>query len=69
MSPPDWSVTVDREQCMGSGLCLLYAPGTFTHDDEAKAVVLESPTDDIEAVLTAVAACPVAALRLTEEGV
>jgi ferredoxin len=63
-----WFVTVDRERCMGSGLCLLYAPSTFTHDDEAKAVVLESPTDDIDAVRTAVAACPVAALHLTEQG-
>jgi ferredoxin len=65
---PGWSVTVDRELCMGSGLCLLYAPGTFTHDNEAKAVVLESPTDDIDAVRTAVTACPVAAIHLTEQG-
>ena len=54
---------------MGSGVCLLYAPGTFTHDAEAKAVVLDEPTDDIDAVRTAVAGCPMAALHLTEQGV
>ena len=69
MSPQGWSVTVDRERCMGSGVCLLYAPGTFTHDAEAKAVVLDQPTDDIDAVRTAVSGCPMAALHLTEQGV
>ncbi len=69
MSPQGWSVTVDRERCMGSGVCLLYAPGTFTHDAEAKAVVLDEPTDDIDAVRTAVEGCPMAALHLTEQGV
>jgi len=68
VSAQAWSVTVDRERCMGSGLCVLYAPGTFAHDDEAKAVVLDPPTDDIDAVRTAVAACPVSALHLTEQG-
>ena len=24
---------------MGSGMCIVYAPGTFAHDDETKAVV------------------------------
>jgi len=53
---------------MGSGLCVLYAPGAFAHDDEAKAIVLDPPTDDIEAVRTAVAACPVEALHVIEQG-
>ena len=69
MNPQGWSVTIDRERCMGSGVCLLYAPGTFTHDAEAKAVVLDEPADDIDAVRTAVAGCPMAALHLTEQGV
>ena len=68
MNTQEWSVIVDRERCMGSGLCVLCAPGAFAHDDEAKAVVLDSPTDGIDAVRTAVAACPVEALHLTEQG-
>ena len=36
---PGWSIVVDRECCMGSGVCVMYAPGTFAHDDQAKAIV------------------------------
>jgi ferredoxin len=61
-----WSVDIDREACMGSGLCVMYAPGTFAHDDETKAVVLDPSTDDIGTVRTAVEACPTGALTLNE---
>ncbi len=33
-------VRVDRELCTGSGICLAFAPATFAHDPETKAVVL-----------------------------
>ena len=59
-------VTVDRELCMGSGMCILYAPGTFAHDDQAKATVLEPSTDDPETVRIAQGACPVAAITIDE---
>ena len=60
----DWTVTVDRDVCIGSGMCLVYAPGTFEHDGEAKAVVVDSPTDSLDEVRTAVEGCPTGALRL-----
>jgi ferredoxin len=53
---------------MGSGTCIMYAPGTFDHDDETKAVVIDADADPIESVRTAVEACPTGALRLSEEG-
>jgi ferredoxin len=59
-------VTIDRELCMGSGMCVLYAPGTFAHDDQAKAVVLDPSTDEPEAVRTARGACPVSAITIDE---
>jgi len=62
------TVSIDRERCIGSGMCSVYAPGTFTTDDQAKAVLIDPPTDDLDSVLTAIAACPVAALHLIEEG-
>lgn len=66
---PDWTVEVDRDACIGSGMCLIYAPGTFAHDGEAKAVVADEPTDSLDAVKTAVEGCPTSALRLvTNEG-
>ncbi|WP_067672685.1 ferredoxin [Nocardia miyunensis] len=63
----DRSVTVDRELCIGSGMCLVYAENTFAHDDQAKAVVLEGSSDPIDAIRVAVDACPVSALRLVTD--
>jgi ferredoxin len=63
-SGPTWSVEIDRELCMGSGMCIVYAPGTFAHDEQTKAVVVDSAGDPIDAIRTAVQACPTSALRL-----
>jgi ferredoxin len=60
----DWKVVVDRERCVGSGVCVVVAPDTFSHDEQAKAVVLAPAADPFEAVRTAVADCPTQALRL-----
>jgi ferredoxin len=57
-------VTVDRELCMGSGLCIVYAPDTFAHDDEAKAVVVDPQGDPIDPIRMAVEACPTGSLWL-----
>jgi len=51
---------------MGSGMCTVYAPGTFTQDDQAKVVVLEPSTDPLESVRAAIEACPTGALELLE---
>ncbi len=63
-----WSVTVDRDRCIGSGMCVVYASGSFTQDAEAKAVVLPAIEDDLDTVRTAVEACPTHALQLTDGG-
>jgi ferredoxin len=62
-----WTVTVDRELCLGSGMCIVYAPGTFAHDEQAKALVLDPADDPLDAVRTAVEACPTSALRLDSD--
>jgi len=49
---------------MGSGMCIVYAPGTFAHDAQSKAVVVDPAGDPIEAIRTAVEACPMSALSL-----
>lgn len=58
-------MVVDREACIGSGVCVLHAPHTFEHDDEAVAFVADPNGDPAEDVATAVEACPTGALRLT----
>ncbi len=61
-------VRIDREVCMGSGNCLFHAPGSFDLDDDGRAMVLDTVTDD-EAVLRLVAeGCPVGAISLWRDG-
>jgi ferredoxin len=60
------TIIVDRELCMGSGMCIVYAPATFAHDDETKAIVVDSAGDPIEAIRNAVQACPTGAITLEE---
>ena len=65
---PEWAnglrIVIDRDACMGSGMCIVYASGTFSHDEEAKAVAADPPGDDEATVRSAVDACPMGALTL-----
>jgi ferredoxin len=64
---PAPTIVVDRELCMGSGMCIVYAPATFEHDDETKAVVVDPAGDPIESIRNAVQACPTSAITLVTE--
>ncbi|MGA7417580.1 MAG: ferredoxin [Acidimicrobiales bacterium] len=55
-------VRIDRDLCMGSGMCSLYAPNTFAQDEENKAIVTDREGDPVEQVSIAVEACPTGAL-------
>lgn len=57
-------VVVDRTTCIGSGMCVMYAPNTFDQDGEAKVVLTDPSGDPPDTVRTAVEACPTGALRL-----
>lgn len=67
MMTQDWNVTIDRDRCIGSGMCVVYAPGTFDQDTTAKAVVREPADDDLDEVRAAVEACPTSALSLVTD--
>ena len=60
-------IKVDRDLCMGSGMCIVYAPGTFAHDEETKAIVVDPEGDPIDAIRNAVQACPTSAITLVTE--
>jgi ferredoxin len=61
------TIVIDRELCMGSGMCIVYAPATFAHDDETKAVVVDPQGDPIAAIQNAVQACPTSAIKLVTD--
>ena len=60
-------IRVDRDLCMGSGQCVLYAPKTFDQDDETIAVVIDSSGDPADAIKNAVDSCPTGALSIVAE--
>ncbi|HEU5307895.1 MAG TPA: ferredoxin [Acidimicrobiia bacterium] len=64
---PVAGIVVDRELCMGSGMCIVYAPNTFAHDDETKAVVIDPAGDPIDAIRNAVQACPTSAIKIVND--
>ncbi|MEV0374218.1 ferredoxin [Streptomyces sp. NPDC050636] len=63
------TITIDRERCVGAGMCALTAPEVFDQNDEDGRVVLldtdPSPAHHAAARLAA-GLCPAAALRVID---
>ena len=59
---------VDRDKCIGSGMCTTIAPQLFDMDDDGVLIVIkETPAShEQRSLLDAVACCPVNALSATE---
>ncbi|HVU73635.1 MAG TPA: ferredoxin [Mycobacteriales bacterium] len=66
MSTP--AITIDRQKCMGTGLCTVYAAATFAHDEDAKAVVSDPNGNSADDIQTAIEACPTGAISLATAG-
>jgi ferredoxin len=60
-----YEITVDRDTCMGSGVCTVYAPNTFELDDDAKSTVCNRTGDPLDRIQTAAQACPTRAITVT----
>lgn len=61
-------VWVERDLCIGAATCVAVAPLTFTLDDEAKAIILETiQTDTVENIIDAAKSCPVQAIIIEDE--
>lgn len=60
-----WNVVVDRETCIGSGLCRSAAPAVFTPDSDGKTVA-SSPIMPDDTVLDSAEMCPVEAITVTD---
>lgn len=61
-------VHIDRDRCMGAGMCALTAPSVFTQDDDGLSELLPGRADSAgdPLVREAVRACPVQAIALEE---
>ncbi|WP_338696055.1 ferredoxin [Streptomyces sp. Q6] len=59
-----WHVEVDRSVCIGSGMCVNHAPGSFRLDTARQSRPTEPDVDANEQVLAAAEGCPVEAITL-----
>lgn len=57
---------VDKEACIGCGVCPEECPGVFSMDKDDKAIAIEGeiPADQMDAAMRAKDACPVEAITI-----
>ncbi|HUV72340.1 MAG TPA: ferredoxin [Clostridia bacterium] len=60
-------VKIDKEKCIGCGLCVTIAEKAFKLSDEGKAEVLVVETEEESKVQEAIESCPVGAITEVEE--
>lgn len=63
-----WHVEVDRDVCIGSGMCVAGAPEDFRLDSARQSHPVAADRDPSEAVLAAAEGCPVEAIFVTLAG-
>lgn len=62
-------IILDKDKCIGGGMCVLSAPAVFDQDDDGIAVLLDPrpPAGLRAAVREAAVICPAAAITVEEE--
>jgi ferredoxin len=58
------SLSVDTELCMGSGVCISFAPATFAHDAATKVIVVDPAGNRVADIEAAAEGCPTGAIML-----
>ncbi len=61
-------ISIDRDQCMGSGNCTFSAPGVFGLDADGIAMVLDPDAQPEEKVSAAARGCPTRAIAVMKDG-
>ncbi len=56
-------VNVNKDVCIGCGLCTGLLPSVFEFDDDGKAKANEVPAEDEASIADVVAQCPVGAIE------
>lgn len=63
-----WTVTVERDLCIGAASCIAVAPRAYALDSQAKAIILETAQEESEeSILDSAKACPTAAIIIHDE--
>jgi ferredoxin len=64
----NWSMRIDRNLCIGAATCVALAPKAWALDDEAKAIILDTSSEETDqTLLDAAKSCPVMAIFITDE--
>lgn len=63
---PKFKIIIDREACVGDGLCCDEAPETFEMDDENIAIVKNAEGDEADDIVSAAQNCPTDAIQLID---
>jgi len=58
-------VTVDKDKCIGCGLCVSLAPKSFKLGEDGKSQIIEPVGDDLETIKNAAESCPVGAIKIS----
>ena len=61
-----WKMSVDKNLCIGSAICVGIAPGRFVLDERQRSGAVEAESDPDEAVRDAAASCPSEAISLID---
>ena len=59
-------VWIDRNKCVGSTMCIQYAPNVFGLDDRKQSMVIDPEGDTATRIREAAEQCPVCAIVLAD---
>jgi ferredoxin len=59
-----YRIEIDRDTCMGSGVCSVFAPETFDLDDDTKSTVVDAAGNPLDQIEAAAAGCPTGAIKV-----
>jgi len=61
-------VEVDRDVCMGSGHCIVEAPGAFDLDDDGISFVVDPAAASEDTIVDTARKCPTQAISVWRDG-
>lgn len=59
-------IKINKEKCIGCGLCMAICPQVFALGDDGKAMIVEVADDKADCISTAKDGCPVGAISVEE---